>query len=184
MDQVLTLLLVGLSVGLGNFAAAVAMGLGHLNQLMRLRIALIFGLFETAMPLVGLIIGRQLAGPLGKHANLIGGLILVAAGLYIGISSLKQSEEAAKPLRQTDLKGLMLAAFGLSLDNLIVGFSLGASKESLLGTLAAIGLMSVALALVGLEIGHRLGERLKAYGEIASSLILILVGVAIAIKLI
>ncbi len=46
----LTLLLVAGSVGADNFAAAVAIGLAGVDRHLRLRIAVVFGLFEAGMP--------------------------------------------------------------------------------------------------------------------------------------
>jgi manganese efflux pump family protein len=43
-----------------------------------------------------------------------------------------------------------------------------------------IGAVSVALSLLGLELGHRLGKRTGARGEILGGLVLIGVGAAIA----
>ena len=44
-----------------------------------------------------------------------------------------------------------------------------------------MGVVSVAMALVGLELGHRLGKRIEAWSEELGGAVLILVGIAIAI---
>ncbi len=51
------LFLVSISIGLGNFAASIGIGMGGVNAATRLRIAIVFGLFEGGMPVVGLLIG-------------------------------------------------------------------------------------------------------------------------------
>jgi putative Mn2+ efflux pump MntP len=43
-----------------------------------------------------------------------------------------------------------------------------------------MGVVSVAMSLAGLELGHRLGARVEAFSEELSGSVLILVGVAIA----
>ena len=43
-----------------------------------------------------------------------------------------------------------------------------------------IGAVSVALSLIGLELGHRLGARTGDWGELTGGLVLIGVGAAIA----
>jgi len=53
---------VGASLGLSNFAAAIGIGLRGTDRRTRIRTAIAFGLFEAAMPLVGLFMGEQLAG--------------------------------------------------------------------------------------------------------------------------
>ena len=53
---------------------------------------------------------------------------------------------------------LLLSAFALSLDNLVVGFALGAYQVSLLTGAAIFGAVSVVMTLAGLELGARIGR--------------------------
>ena len=85
----LALLLVAVSLGMDNFAAAIAIGLSGVDRRLRLRIALSFGVFEAGMPILGLLIGRQAASTLGSHADLIAGCLVIATGLYSLFSSLR-----------------------------------------------------------------------------------------------
>lgn len=57
----LALLLVAASVGLSNFAAAIAIGVTGVDAGTRLRVGLIFGAFESGMPVLGLLLGEQAA---------------------------------------------------------------------------------------------------------------------------
>src|SRR5512142_1868807 len=78
----LALLLVAVSLGLSNFAASVGIGVAGLDGRTRLRVGLVFGGFETAMPIIGLLLGQGLAGALGRAAPWIGAGPLIATGLY------------------------------------------------------------------------------------------------------
>jgi putative Mn2+ efflux pump MntP len=180
---IFTLILLGLSVGLGNFAASIAIGLSGVNRAIRTKVALVFGLFETGMPIVGLLAGRQLAGVLGNHANIVGGGLLVLTGLYEIRSSLANSDKKDVGSTAKAWRKLLLAGLALSIDNLIIGFSLGAYKSPILLSVVVIGSSSVALSLVGLELGKRIGSRFEKYSEVFSGLILLLVGIAIGLKL-
>lgn len=184
MAKLLALILVGLSVGLGNFAASIAIGLSGISRQLRLKLAIVFGLFETGMPIVGLIIGQGLANRLGGHANLIGGGLLVLAGIFIMAEAIKETEKNKAPDTSKGLGHLMLVGLALSIDNLIVGFGLGAHKVSLWTAAIIIGITSVSLSLIGLELGGRLGPKIEEYSELFSGLILIIVGVAIVVKII
>jgi manganese efflux pump family protein len=66
---VLAVLLVALSLGLSNFAASIGIGITGIDARTRLRVGVIFGLFETGMPLLGLVLGRSLARTLGHAAH-------------------------------------------------------------------------------------------------------------------
>jgi hypothetical protein len=65
----LALILVAVSVGLSNFAAAISIGISGTSTRTRLRVGIIFGLFETGMPIAGLALGRGLAQALGHSAR-------------------------------------------------------------------------------------------------------------------
>jgi putative Mn2+ efflux pump MntP len=180
----LTLLLIALSVGLGNFAASIAIGTQGINKSVRIRVAVVFGLFETGMPIIGLLLGQQVANKLGSRANLIAGGLLVLAGLYLVYSSLNKTDAIeVKKASSKNSWSLLIAGLSLSVDNLIVGFSLGTRHQPLLLAIAVIGLTSIALALAGLELGRLLSNKVEEYSEILSGIILLLVGVAIAFRL-
>jgi putative Mn2+ efflux pump MntP len=73
-----------------------------------------------------------------------------------------------------------MAAAALSIDNLIVGFALGVRQVPILVAAAIIAFVSVAMAVVGLQLGDRLGERFESLSEEVGGAVLALVGVALA----
>jgi putative Mn2+ efflux pump MntP len=62
---------VGISDGLSNFAA-IGVGVSGFDAHSRLRVGAIFGLFETIMPILGVLLCRSLASTLGHAAHSIG----------------------------------------------------------------------------------------------------------------
>jgi manganese efflux pump family protein len=183
---VLAILLVAVSVGLDNFAAAIGIGLSGLDAKLRIQVALVFGLFEGGMPIVGLLIGRSLTHLLGDRAHLIGGVILALTGLYGIVTSVieRRSEHPPSPERHRGGLGhLIVAGAALSIDNLIVGFALGTYHVSLVVAALVIAIVSVGMSLIGLELGRRLGMRVGEYGELLGGAVLMLVGVAIGFGL-
>lgn len=184
MKSILTLVLAGLSVGFGNFAASIAIGLSGADRSVRLKLAIIFGVFETGMPIVGLVLGRQIADKLGNHSAEFGGGLLILTGLYIIFEAIKKFDE--REVKSTEYSGLskmVLAGLALSVDNLIIGFGLGVHHQPIAESAIIIGVTSVALSLAGLEIGNRVGKKLEEYSELASGAILMCVGLAIALKI-
>jgi putative Mn2+ efflux pump MntP len=182
----LALLLVAGSLGLNNLAASIAIGLSGIDRAARARVAVAFGAFEAGMPVVGLLIGHQLSHALGSAAHIIGGLLLIAVGAQITIAA-KRSERPAAA-RSEDPAGahlgrLLLLAAGLSIDNLVVGFALGAYHAPLAVSVAVIAAVSVGLSLVGLELGARLGTRVEHRSEVLSGIVLIVTGLAILTNL-
>jgi putative Mn2+ efflux pump MntP len=153
---VVALLLVAMSVGLDNFAASAALGVAGVDRKLRLQVAVIFGVFEGLMPVVGLLLGRSLAHDLGSTAKPAAGALLGGAGAYAIVTGLigDRGEETKDPLRG---RHLILIGAALSIDNLIIGFALGAYHVDLVVAAVTIAVISVALSLLGLEIGGRLG---------------------------
>jgi putative Mn2+ efflux pump MntP len=73
--------------------------------------------------------------------------------------------------------------FALSIDNLVVGFALGTVRVSFIVAASVIGAVSVAMSVVGLELGGRLGSGFEHRGEVIGGAVLALVGIALAVGL-
>jgi manganese efflux pump family protein len=181
------LVLVAVALGLSNFAGAIAIGLAGVDASMRWRVAVIFGLFEGAMPVVGLVLGQRVAGSLGASSSGVGGGLLIATGMYTiwqarysrsdpirgrGIGSRAQSK--------VGLRVFVATGAALSIDNLVVGFALGTYKVPLALAAIVIAVVSVAMSLAGLELGARLGKSIEGWSEEIGGAVLITVGAAIA----
>ncbi len=179
----LTLLLVAGSVGLDNFAASIAIGLAGVDRRVRLRIAVVFGAFEAGMPVIGLLIGRGLSGSLGHQAHIVGGGLLIAAGAQMGVYALRSGAGDPSALAGAPLGRLILLAAGLSIDNLIIGFALGAHRSPLVLAVVLIGVISVSLSLLGLELGHRVGRSMEQGSGLLGAAVLVAVGAAILLNL-
>ena len=196
---VLALLLVAVSLGLSDFAGAVGIGVSGVDARTRLRVGVFFGLFETGMPIVGLLLGHSLAGALGHAAHWIGAALLIAVGGYAVIQAVRErgadhrsADDRGADDRSADDRGqkaagagqgtgrLLVTGLALSVDNLAVGFALGAYHVNVLLAAVVIGAISVTLSLVGLELGNRLGARTGERSELIGGLVLIAVGAAIA----
>jgi putative Mn2+ efflux pump MntP len=184
---VLPLLLVAASVGLSNLAAAIGIGFGGVTARTRIRVALIFGVFEAGMPIVGLVVGAGLASGIGHAARWIGAAVLIAIGVVTVIQAWRQPPEPARdpgrpgPPHHTDSLGrLIISAFALSLDNLAAGFALGTLRVGVVEGALVIGAVSVLLSLAGLELGSRIGAAAGRRGEQIGGVILVGVGVALA----
>jgi manganese efflux pump family protein len=179
----LGLLLVSVSVGLSNFAGAIGIGIGGIDARTRLRVGLAFGLFEALMPVAGLLLGNAVAGYFGHIARYLGGAILVLTGAYTiwqgrRTAAMESAGHRLPPGLRTHQ--LIVTALALSIDNLAVGFAIAIYHVDLLLAAALMGVVSVAMSLVGLELGNRLGERVEAWSEEIGGAVLIGVGGALA----
>jgi manganese efflux pump family protein len=204
---VLALLLLAVAVGLSNAAAAIGIGVSGIRGSTRVRVAVIFGLFEAGMPLLGLALGDGLATSLGQAARVLGGVALIAIGVVSLILARRGAVRAAHahagahahadagagaqadagadpvpagPRRSWGLGRVVVSGLALSADNLAAGFALGAFHTSLPVAAAVFGGVSVAMSLAGLELGAKIGSAAGDRSELVASGLLIAVGAAIA----
>ena len=145
----------------------------------RVRVALVFGVFEAGMPLVGLLAGRSVAHALGNVSGYVGGTLLVGIGAWQLIQAFRARNGGIAP--PTSTRRLLITGFALSMDNLVVGFSLGVQRTSLLDAVVVFGAVSVCLSLLGLEVGRRLGTVLEIGAEYLAGAILMAVGLIVAV---
>jgi putative Mn2+ efflux pump MntP len=176
------LLLVSASVGLSNFAGAIGIGLSGINLRTRIRVGVAFGLFEALMPIIGLLLGQAVAGFFGEFGKYVGGAILVLIGAYTIWQGRRTAKAEPKRIpRKLRTHNLLITALALSIDNLAVGFALAIHQVNIALAAVMMGVVSVGMSLVGLELGHRLGARVEAWSEELGGGVLIIVGIAIAV---
>ncbi|MDQ2922825.1 MAG: manganese efflux pump MntP family protein [Candidatus Dormibacteraeota bacterium] len=180
MSGLFGLLIVSLSVGLSNFAGAIGIGLSGINARTRIRVGLAFGFFEALMPLIGLLLGRAAAGYIGGHLTgyVAGGILILTGGYTIWQGWGLEKKETPPPRLQ--MQSLIVTAAALSIDNLAVGFALAVYHVPIVLAAVTMGAVSVAMSLLGLELGSRLGRRIEGWSEELGGGMLVLVGIAIA----
>jgi manganese efflux pump family protein len=182
----LALVLSAFAVGLDNFAVAIGIGIAGVDARTRLRVAVIFGFFEAAMPLIGLCIGHSSAHGLGQATRYVGGGLLAAAGLWSLVEARRtysvSSAGSHDALRRGGLGAgaLVVSGLALSIDNLVIGFGLGVTKTPLLASLLVFAVVSVSLSLAGLELGRTVGARMQGRADWVAGVVLIVVGAMIA----
>ena len=126
------------------------------------------------------------AGSLGLNnfaASIALGLSRIDRGAQMTVSAARSGDEPPPGFADAGVGRLLLLAAALSIDNLVVGFALGAYRVPVALGVAVIAAVSVGLSLVDLELGARLGARVEHGSALASGIVLIGVGVAILTNL-
>jgi len=174
----LNLLILGVVIGSNNLAVSFALGaLGRSKY--HARIIFTFGFFEFTVPLVGILIGNFFSEMISEYASVVGAALLVILGgvaVYKSFGKAEDGEELAAKI--TTWKGIVFLAVGLSLDNLIIGFSLGLKNADPLMIAGAISLCSMVFSFSGLKLGKALSARWQKLTERISGFLLIALGVA------
>jgi manganese efflux pump family protein len=99
---VLKLLAFVLPLGLDSFAVAAAIGAARaMTARQRLRISLIFVIFEGGMPLIGLGLGTAVARGTGQAAGYLAGAAVIAIGAWMLLAGDSDEEEKASRIPES-----------------------------------------------------------------------------------
>ncbi|MFP4052252.1 MAG: manganese efflux pump MntP family protein [Phycisphaerae bacterium] len=173
----LQLCILGVVIGSNNLAASLA--LGALGQAGRWRrVAVTFGSFEFLVPLVGILLGRLLSVRLVHWAQWFSAALLVGVGVATVVTAVRQQlrdEQFGQKLATWG--GVIALGAGLSVDNLVIGFSLGLRRFDPLTLAITIAVFSVAFSMVGLRLGDVSRRHWERPAELVSGGLLIVLGV-------
>ncbi|MFB7574439.1 manganese efflux pump MntP family protein [Streptomyces sp. NPDC056165] len=160
----------GFVLSLDNFRVSIALGTVPFGLKRAMQVALTFGLWDAVMPLVGLLIGREIGEAVGSVADVVGAVALGGYGLYLVISSLRNPEpdELDHPWA---LFGIPLT---LSLDNLVAGASLGILGLSPWFSAPVFGLVTAVMSLIGLQLGQAAARLVRIRADLVSGVSLII----------
>lgn len=185
MMTIAELLLLSVALAMDCFTVSIVNGVivARRQWAIILSTALLFGLFQALMPLLGWMATSHFARYIEDYDH------WVAFGLlaFLGLRMIKESGEPEEEhhLDPTHLSTQLLQAVATSIDALAVGISMAVtgytSAASLLWPLTVIGigslLFSVAGFLLGLRFGSSIRRRLRP--ELFGGFILLFIGVRI-----
>lgn len=174
-----------LGIGLAMDACAVSMANGLKENKMKLNkiifIALMFGLFQGAMPLIGYLVGSQI---LTKFDWIIPWAALGILGylggkmIYDGIKGKEELDD-----KSLTIKVIFIQAIATSIDALSVGFTISDYTliEALVGV-ACVAVITFAICVGAVFIGKKFGTKLGSKAILIGGIILILIGLEIFIS--
>ncbi|MDQ6772196.1 MAG: manganese efflux pump MntP family protein [Candidatus Dormibacteraeota bacterium] len=169
-----------LPLGLDTFAVSAALGLGGVPRGERLRLSLLFALFEGGMPLVGLLLGNATGAAIGAWAEYVAIAALVATGVYMAWPRDDVDEQRRlNLLRRTHGVAVLGLGLSISLDELAIGFAIGLLR---LPVALAVGLIVVQAFVVtqfGLRLGAVVGEAVREWAERLAGAALVLLGLGL-----
>jgi putative Mn2+ efflux pump MntP len=175
--------IIGLALALGLDSLRASVGLGALRPSVghALWLAGAFAVFETAAPVIGMLLAGALAPVVGRLAEIAGPAVLAATGVCVTVGSLGGRETDVARVAQSRGFTLILP-LSLSLDNLAAGAGLGFVGTGVLPAALVIGGMSGALALAGLRLGALISRVSPVRADVASGLLLVAAAAVLAME--
>jgi len=175
-----TILFLALGLAMDAFAVSIVAGSVYRELHVRhaLRMALFFGAFQAAMPLVGSLAGLGLKTYIDPYDHWIafGLLAFVGGKMIYEAFAIESAEKNLDPSRLLVVLALSVAT---SIDALAVGVTLSLLTSSVAFAVLVIGLTTFVLSYAGVAVGKRFGHFFESKIEIAGGLVLIAIGMRI-----
>ena len=206
----LAIILLALGLSMDAFAVAVCQGLEFKKVRLKhaLVIGLYFGIFQAAMPLIGYFAVKwftdgAFAGYITAFDHWVAFALLAVLGGKMILESFKKEGCADRPCPENYLCGdrecpggkppekkeaslspkrLLPLALATSIDALAVGIVLAIDGAEIFSSIAVIGVVTLSLAMAGVKIGNVFGAKLKTKAELFGGVILILIGFKILLE--
>jgi putative Mn2+ efflux pump MntP len=164
------------------FAAAISKGaaLDRPRLSEALRTGLVFGIVETATPLLGWALGLAASSFVAAIDHWIAFALLGGIGAKMIVEGVSRERTAQRPTRHSALV-LAMTAIGTSLDAFAVGVTLAFLDVDVVVIAAAIGIATFAMTTLGVMIGRWVGEKVGRAAEVAGGVVLLGIGTEILV---
>lgn len=144
-------------------------------------VGLWFGGFQAAMPLIGYFLGKAFEKYITSLDHWIAFILLGLIGAMMIKESFEKEEDEADG--SLSAKTMVVMAIATSIDALAVGISFGVLPDvNITAAVSLIGIITLALCMVGVKIGNVFGAKYKSKAEFAGGIILVLLGTKILIE--
>lgn len=174
--------LIALSMAMDAFAVSLCSGL-KIGPGPRpvFRIAFHFGLFQALLPVVGWLFGNTIEPLVKNYDHWVAFGLLAFVGIRMIRSGLRKEEEE---ILKDPSRGwtMVMLSIAVSIDALAIGLSLAFLKVSIWTPALVIGLVTGALSLLGLRMGHGVGLRFGKPIEVLGGLVLVAIGIRIVVS--
>ena len=197
--NIITIILTGFALAMDAFAVSVTKGmtLKNLTKKMAIKIALFFGVFQAAMPLIGWLLGISFQGYIQAIDHWIALILLSILGgkmIYEFYENRKESANEGNEIvseisttldaeenNKSELsnKELTTLAIATSIDALAIGVSFAFLNVNILSSSLIIGIITFVVCFIGVIAGKKIGGIFKDYAELVGGIILIIIGINI-----
>ena len=183
----IALIFTAFALSMDAFAVSITKGMTikNLKKSTALKMALAFGVFQGAMPLLGWALGISFESYIKSIDHWIAFILLG----FIGFNMIKGffyvcKEENASELEfsaTTDVddlsnKEIIMLAVATSIDALAVGISFAFLNVSIIPAASIICIITFLVCVVGVFVGNKVGDIFNGYAELVGGVILILIG--------
>ena len=183
--DIFSIILIAVGLAMDCFAVAICKGIctRKFHFFYTIRIALLFGLFQGVMPVIGFYAGSYFSEQIKMFGHWIAFALLTFIGVKMIIDSLKTTENECEKTNSIKnhfkWKTLIILAFATSIDALAIGIVFVPFPCTIWKAAVIIAATSFLFAFLGVVIGVHFGKRFRFKVEILGGVILIAIGLKI-----
>ena len=183
----IALIFTAFALSMDAFAVSITKGMTikNLKKSTALKMALAFGVFQGAMPLLGWALGISFESYIKSIDHWIAFILLG----FIGFNMIKGFFDDRKEDKESELefsatadehdlsnKEIIMLAVATSIDALAVGISFAFLNVSIIPAASIICIITFLVCVVGVFVGNKVGDIFNGYAELVGGVILILIG--------
>jgi len=181
--ELLTIFFIGIGLAMDAFAVSLTTGLTRCRLPARdvMKMALFFGGFQAAMPVLGWLLGRSMHEFIDNVDHWVAFILLSFIGGKMIYESFQTEicEEREETLKNSVLLYLALAT---SIDAMAVGVSFAFLGVSIIIPVVIIGVITFILSVLGVQLGKKCGHLFEKKVEVLGGVILIVIGLKILLE--
>ena len=193
VQLILNSLLLGVGLAMDAFSVSIANGIveSNMRKGRMLKIAGVYAVFQTVMPLIGWLLVTTVAHIFVSFSVFIPWIALILL-LFIGgkmvIEGIKDRKKGEKKEEKSETSkltfgALILQGIATSIDALSVGFTI--AEYSFIQAFASsliIGVVTLVICLIGLIFVKKIGNKFSSIATIIGGVILILIGIEVFVR--
>lgn len=181
-------LLLGVGLAMDAFSVSLVNGLSEpcMKRKKMLAVALVFALFQAAMPLIGWFCVHTIVDKFHAfkpYVPWVAFLLLLYIGGGMIVDGIKKKDSEEECPHSLGFLALIIQGIATSIDALSVGFTI-AEYNCIMAVVSAliIALVTFVICVGGVVIGKRFGTRISNKSLILGGIILVFIGFEILIK--
>ena len=180
--DLLTLFIIAVGLSMDAFAVSICKGLAmhKITFHNACLVGLWFGGFQALMPLIGYFLGTGLQSYIAAIDHWIAFILLGIIGISMIREALSKEENTTDD--SLSVKTMFLLAVATSIDALVVGVSFALLQVAILPAVGFIGVITLALSIIGVKAGNVFGNKYEKKAEILGGIVLILMGLRILLQ--
>lgn len=170
--QIFSILLIGVALSMDTFSLSLSIGTFNISNKQAFKLALIVGVMHFFMPIMGMLLGAKIIKIFELKCDILLGIVLLFIALQMLIDIFKHEDNTFN----FNLLGMLLFAFGVSLDSFSVGLGIKAITDNINLACSIFAICSFLFTFGGIMIGKFASKFIGTYASICGVIILFILG--------